>query len=835
MKRSVKIPLVAAATAFVAVALLTPVGVRLAIHAGLRSAGFSQADGGDVSLGLHRIQIAGLRPGPKSAVTVSATYSFSSLLHGRVRTVDLSDVRLHGVVGLNGAVALDGFTPPASSTTDTGPLSLPADSVTIRDATLVLDTPAGDVLLAANGELAAVDGGLRLTGTATLKHDAVTGTAPIDFALMAGGWTVSLNPIHLEFAGKPDDGAPAQGHLTLAKTADAPVTGDMQLDGQNLRLAGVPVRTLSFGFKTGADGLSATLKLVPAGGGAGVDGIVKSGADGVTANLTASVADVAPIATAMGWAAVSGPVKASLTLTVAPAEGARPLALDLAYDGAAPGGIVLRGARLQEAASYEGAANALTLTSCGAFSADSMILAGTSLVKLSGCLGPKEGRPAFIQDASGDQIVAGAVSNLAASIVSGAQTLAEIKIPSAQAALSLGDSGLTGLDTQIDGATLNLPALGAGVQGLSAKLIADDQGKLSGSLSGRLAAGAPNSPSLPVTGTVGGTLADGPTAALTLGSIVKGSVAGKTAKIDMPATEIGEGGVDLLRLMPGLATSASKLSGNLAFHAEADWSGAKMVSKGSLTLKNVAATTPNFTVDGVNTSISLLSLNPLTIAEKQKLTTGTLMAGVPLTDGEVIFSLTKSQMLNLDSACWTVAGGTIGTYDQHLDLYGPDQNLGLVVKDVDLAEVLKLLNVNGLSAEGKLVGTIPLRHTKDTILVQHGYLQTRAEGVIRYDPADTPSFLQGQPGEGTAILRDALKDFHYQQLGVTIDGVLGGEQQIKMSLKGANPKLYGGLPVSLNVNLTGALDSIARSSVEAYTHPTETVRKKLNTKTGETK
>jgi hypothetical protein len=35
--------------------------------------------------------------------------------------------------------------------------------------------------------------------------------------------------------------------------------------------------------------------------------------------------------------------------------------------------------------------------------------------------------------------------------------------------------------------------------------------------------------------------------------------------------------------------------------------------------------------------------------------------------------------------------------------------------------------------------------------------------------------------------------------------------------------------------LSGALDSIARSSVEAYTHPAETARRKLQKKTGEKK
>jgi hypothetical protein len=497
--------------------------------------------------------------------------------------------------------------------------------------------------------------------------------------------------------------------------------------------------------------------------------------------------------------------------------------------------VLLRNAKLKEAATFDAAENAVTLTSCGGFSVDGLTLAGVTLAKLSGCLGPAPDGALFDQDPLGKIAFAGIVSNLAATIQSASGTLAEATVQSLRMAAHTTDGQLTGFTVGMDNGALGLPTLGTGIGAISVKAESAADGAVSGIVSGSFGPSAPKSPSLPIVGTLGGSIAGGPTLTATAGSLIKASLTGKTGKLDMPATELGEGGADLLRLIPGLAASVSKLSGTLALSLAADWSGATATSRGSITLQDVGATTPNFTLEGLSTTVSLTSLSPLATADSQVLTMKRLLAGVPLTDGKVTFGLDRHNKLNIADAHWSIAGGTLGTYDQQLDLYGPNQNLGLVVKGVELAQLLTLVNVNGLSAEGTVEGAIPLRRTKDIIRIEHGVLQTSAAGVLRYDPADTPSFLQGQPGEGTAILRDALKDFRYRQLSLTIDGDLGGEEQIKLKLSGANPTLYGGLPVALNVNLSGALDSIARTSVEAYTNPTKTVHRKLEQKPGDKK
>ena len=817
--------------------LLIPTAIRSVAHRGLAALGFSDTRGGSVSLGLHHLRIADMAIGQKSKATVTVSFQPGRLIGGRLDTIEITDTVLHAVVALDGTLELDGYSAPPATQGPSKPITLPADRVMIADSMLELEAPLGQSTMSLLGTLIPADSGLHLTGTANLSGTAVTAATPIDFALSPSGWSLSLNPIRVSFAGKTDAANTAEGHLSLSGATG--IVGDGALDGEDLVIQSIPVRKLSVSFKTGPDGSAGSFQLAPKNNGAGIDAALKNDGAGITATLKAGFTEIAAIGKLVGGE-IKGPVQADLSLHIGPAAKPRPVTIDLSYDGIAPGGIVLRKAKLREAATFDATQNALTLTACGAFSADSFTLSGFTVAKLSGCLGPMAGRALFDQDPGGKIALGGTVANLSATLPAESGVLAEASISSGSATVDTTDGQVTGFTFELGGGAVTLPVLGAGLRDLAVKASGSIGGAVTGTIAGAFSAAAPKSPALPIAGTLGGGIADGVTLALTAGSsdhlpIVKANIGGKMATFDMAATELGQGKADLLQLMPGLATSISKLSGTLAVSLAADWSGPAMTSRGTITLKDIGGTIPSFTFEGFDSTVTLISLMPPATADNQVLTMKKLQVSVPLTDGQVTFGLTKNNRLNIADAHWKVAGGTIGTYDQQLDLYGPDQNLGVVVKDVDLAQLLTLANVNGLSAEGIVDGAIPLRRTKDIIKVEHGVLQTRAPGTIRYDPADTPSFLRGQPGEGTTILRDALKDFHYQQLGLTIDGVLGGEEQIKLKLNGANPTLYGGLPVALNVNLTGALDSIARSSVEAYTNPTKTVNRKLQNKPGDKK
>ena len=68
--------------------------------------------------------------------------------------------------------------------------------------------------------------------------------------------------------------------------------------------------------------------------------------------------------------------------------------------------------------------------------------------------------------------------------------------------------------------------------------------------------------------------------------------------------------------------------------------------------------------------------------------------------------------------------------------------------------------------------------------------------------------------EQTQLLTEALKDFHYTELTGAVDGNVNGNLRFQIGLRGANPSLYDGYPIHLNVNIEGLLaDLIRRGTV----------------------
>ncbi|MDA0997280.1 MAG: YdbH domain-containing protein, partial [Proteobacteria bacterium] len=84
-------------------------------------------------------------------------------------------------------------------------------------------------------------------------------------------------------------------------------------------------------------------------------------------------------------------------------------------------------------------------------------------------------------------------------------------------------------------------------------------------------------------------------------------------------------------------------------------------------------------------------------------------------------------------------------------------------------------------------------------------------GVIRYRGDAAVASLTAAGGSGE-LLAKALANFQYSQLKLTFGGPLGGQMTAKAEIKGANPELYGGKKIELNVDLQGDLRDLLQSA-----------------------
>ncbi|MCB9945109.1 MAG: YdbH domain-containing protein [Geminicoccaceae bacterium] len=139
---------------------------------------------------------------------------------------------------------------------------------------------------------------------------------------------------------------------------------------------------------------------------------------------------------------------------------------------------------------------------------------------------------------------------------------------------------------------------------------------------------------------------------------------------------------------------------------------------------------------------------------------------------------------------------------------------------ISLRAIADTLALPDFSGDGLFDGNLPFHVGADLVpAIDSGMVMSRQPGIIRYRPSgNAPTDTPAEAG-GMALLMQALENFHYDRLTLTVDGKLDGSMQAGLQLAGRNPDLYGGHPFDLNVNLEGALAGLVRQVLDSYRLP----------------
>lgn len=355
-----------------------------------------------------------------------------------------------------------------------------------------------------------------------------------------------------------------------------------------------------------------------------------------------------------------------------------------------------------------------------------------------------------------------------------------------------------------DGGTLFLPALGVAIQGLTLTAPAENGGIMLAAESLHL--GGPNPLLVPVRpllrleqGAEGRWLAQLTAPDLAGQPLLKGEAdwkagAGYRLMLEIPTQTLGPDGRSLDELSPWLGQWLKDARGQIGLRLTHAQDSAGTTAAAHLLLDQAGFSWGGGRLEGLSGRLWFDTLSPLAMPP-QNLWIGRLTTdGMVLDGGMVTVELPGDGQLLVGPATPRWGGLALQMAQTRFPLGGPPPPLMLNLPPTPVGEVLAVLGVTPLLAEGTVTGRINL--PLDTKPLPHGGISATQPGWISWQGGDAPDFLDPDQTDSPALVAAALRNYQFQRLIIT-----PGTKGPLLRLEGANPDLYGGYPMGLNLHL----------------------------------
>ena len=298
------------------------------------------------------------------------------------------------------------------------------------------------------------------------------------------------------------------------------------------------------------------------------------------------------------------------------------------------------------------------------------------------------------------------------------------------------------------------------------------------------------------------------------------------AEVALTPVTFAPGQLQPRTLAPVAGELLTDVAGTLALNGTLGWdAGAEVTTDLALLVDDLAFTAGPARLSQVDGVIAVDRLWPLATPPAQQLAIGLVDLGLPLTRGLLTFQLLPDSTLAIERLRWDFAGGTVAAAPFTVGSAASDIILTLNAERLDLGQLFALTKLDGLSGEGSIGGTLPIRISGAEAVIEGGELRAAGPGWLRYRADAVPDALR-TGDENVSLLLQALENFRYEALRITLDGRTDAEMDIGLHVKGANPDLYDGYPIEFNLDLEGELANILRSALASYQIP-ERIRERM--------
>jgi len=297
------------------------------------------------------------------------------------------------------------------------------------------------------------------------------------------------------------------------------------------------------------------------------------------------------------------------------------------------------------------------------------------------------------------------------------------------------------------------------------------------------------------------------------------------ADLDMGPITFAAKALQPADLFPAAKSYLRDFSGTVRLAGPITWSKGKAKSEVKLGLEGLTGQAGPVLFQNLNGVIEIDEPWPVSTRPNQQLAIEQLIAGLPMTNALVRFEL-DGPLLKIAEGSLEMAGGHAGIAPTDIALNAAGQRMTLKIDQLSVSELFNIAGVAGLSGEGAISGIAPITLFPNGIIVDNAKFAADAPGVLQYDSKQAPAALS-TAGASVGMALQALSDFHYKELIVTLNRKLTGDTDLGLHISGSNPSFYNGYPVEFNLNLSGKLDEVLRKGLAGYRLPS-IIEERLN-------
>lgn len=285
----------------------------------------------------------------------------------------------------------------------------------------------------------------------------------------------------------------------------------------------------------------------------------------------------------------------------------------------------------------------------------------------------------------------------------------------------------------------------------------------------------------------------------------------------LPSHRFLIGGLQPSGLIP-LLDMLDEVEGDAALNLNIFWNDYGLNSRGQLYLNGLDFGIFDTSIRNLNSALGFDSLLPLRTAESQAFRIETASIGnILLSEISGSLELTKGEtslpVVRIENLRATFADGDLRIDSSEFDLSNNRHNLVLRLEDIDISQLIDLIEIEDLDADGRFTGEIPVTITGGTFEIADGHLESSQDGQISFKSEKVRSAL-ASGGQAVSLMMDALENFHYDRLRLDIHKPAEGESRLAIKLEGQNPDVLDGHPFDLNINLSGNLAPLLQAISE---------------------